>query len=302
MNKERMLLKLQLLMEAIEEMDKMEIEENDEVIEESAKWKEYYDKISDVRVPKGTSKQYGEFAASYGGGDNMRHLKNGGKAIADDSRRRMESEREDAYNMSRFKKADAKSANYFDDTVSKMIKSKQVHDKINKRVNDKINGYDSIKKAMGESVEEHLNYVDNLLETLTEDATSTKNNANYKSMKINLWSKDFDLKIRFDKFKGEEVTEDQFKAIDELRQNAKKISDDSLKKIKDFCMKNYSDIVTDDFENIFKYVSPNLIYVKRSNKKLCGIMCNFKCDPEHGLVICVENGRVTKVGPQDIII
>ena len=74
--------------------------------------------------------------------------------------------------------------------------------------------------------------------------------------------------------------------------------------IKEYCLNNYPTLVIDNFENIFRYVKPKQLYIKRSvtKKRIAGLLCNFKFDIEHGLAVYIEEGKVSKVDSQDIIL
>lgn len=162
--------KLEMLLETISEMNKYGVDNTDDLyaLTEDAKWKDYYAKNEDVKraykdkghIPTGSSKEYGELAAK-GEGQVMNNnkIKAAGKLVADEARKKMEMDREDAGNMARFKKVDSNTTDP-GHTIDNMQKSKQVHDKINKRVEQ--------RKVMGESAESHLAFADMMLELLDD--------------------------------------------------------------------------------------------------------------------------------------
>lgn len=125
-----------------------------------------------------------------------------------------------------------------------------------------------------------------------------------ESIKLNIWGRTLELEVDFDCFEGEKITSIQRDTYNEFKDNADQILPNAYSMIKEYCEKNYSSLITDNFENIFKYVKPKQLYIKRSvtEKKIAGLLCNFKFDNEHGLAVYIENGEVTKVGPQDIIL
>lgn len=125
-----------------------------------------------------------------------------------------------------------------------------------------------------------------------------------KSITLTIWGRELDLEVEHDCFEGEEITSIQKETYEEFMSNFEEIFADAHSMIKDFCMENYSAYVTDNFVNIFRYIKPKQLYIKRSvtNKRIAGILCSFKFDMEHGLAIYIENGKVSTVGTQDIIL
>jgi len=58
-----------------------------------------------------------------------------------------------------------------------------------------------------------------------------------------------------------------------------------------------------EIDNIFKYIIPLDIYISRNQKqRTIAIMCKYKFDLEHGIAIIYRNGKLSKIGLQDIII
>ena len=54
--------------------------------------------------------------------------------------------------------------------------------------------------------------------------------------------------------------------------------------------------------DIFKYVIPEAIYVKRNKRKhQIALLCNYRFDEEHGIAITYEDEKLKKIGTQDII-
>ena len=57
-----------------------------------------------------------------------------------------------------------------------------------------------------------------------------------------------------------------------------------------------------EISNVFKYVMPESILVQRSKDTRKGsIMCNYKCDIEHGIAVCYENEELKNICSQDEI-
>ena len=96
--------------------------------------------------------------------------------------------------------------------------------------------------------------------------------------KITIWDRAFDLSVVYECYAGEEILESQREAF------AGQLKDDGI-------------------ENIFKYVMPKSIFVPHTKKhRIAAIMCNYKFDMEHGIAVVFENGKLKKVGTQDIVL
>lgn len=121
--------------------------------------------------------------------------------------------------------------------------------------------------------------------------------------KVNLtiWGREFELNIVFQNYPGEEVTPNQEKVVLSLETLDFGLS---LNPLEEYILKyNSEDIDASEITNIFKYVMPKSILIPRENeKRVVALMCNYKFDMEHGLVIVFENEKYKTVGPQDIIL
>ena len=125
-----------------------------------------------------------------------------------------------------------------------------------------------------------------------------------ENITFDIWGRSFDLEVIYDCFEGEEITSIQKETFDEFKNNSETIFKDAYLLIKEYCLNNYPTLVIVNFENIFRYVKPKQLYIKRSvtKKRIAGLLCNFKFDIEHGLAVYIEEGKVSKVDSQDIIL
>lgn len=119
--------------------------------------------------------------------------------------------------------------------------------------------------------------------------------------KLTIWNREFDLDIVFDVFAGEEITEQQQKALDTFLANAS-IIDTCKSKVEDYCIKNSNGQI-EQVDNIFKYVIPKALFVVRekSQTRTVAVMCNFKFDMEHGMAIVFRNESFSDIGEEGII-
>lgn len=120
--------------------------------------------------------------------------------------------------------------------------------------------------------------------------------------KITIWDRAFDLSVVYECYAGEEVLESQREAFAMLEDNEKEVAD-SLAAVKKYVQKAGDGQLKDaSIENIFKYVMPKSIFVPHTRKhRIAAIMCNYKFDMEHGIAVVFENGKLKKVGTQDIV-
>ena len=121
---------------------------------------------------------------------------------------------------------------------------------------------------------------------------------------LTIWGREFELDIVFDCYKGESVLPAQTNALNRFLQNKELISQ-IKSNVELYCLKRDAEIIgTTVIDNIFKYVIPKSIYIQRTNddRRVVGLLCNYKFDMEHGLAIVFENEQLKTVGTQDEIL
>lgn len=119
--------------------------------------------------------------------------------------------------------------------------------------------------------------------------------------KINVWGRNFDLDVIFEVYKGEEVFDIQQEALDAFISAADNLLG-SCEELKKYCIEKDADLIGDSISNIFKYVIPKSLYIKRNTKKrTVALLCNYRFDEEHGLALIFENEKLTHIGTQDDI-
>lgn len=124
-----------------------------------------------------------------------------------------------------------------------------------------------------------------------------------KSINIKIWNRDFSLPIVYDCYAGENVTDEQINALDMFLKKSELITKSKENVIK-FCLKKVNEDKTNQKkDNIFSYIKPEAIFVKRDEKNpRVALMCKYKYDLEHGLAIVFDYKGNIKVGLQDIIL
>ena len=122
------------------------------------------------------------------------------------------------------------------------------------------------------------------------------------TLDIKIWGREFNLPVKYDCYKGEEVTEEQENAIAEFN-NRQDLIEVSKSIIEDYC----KDQAKEDNENlkkdnIFSYIKPEYLFVKREDKPRILMMCKYRYDLEHGLAVVFTTEGKVLVGSQDMIL
>lgn len=123
-----------------------------------------------------------------------------------------------------------------------------------------------------------------------------------KKVDMNIWGRDFTLKVEFDCYRGEKVTKLQEEALKKIAENIDEINKSKIL-LEKYCKKSVdADDENQKKDNVFSYIKPDYIYVKREDKPRVAIMCKYKYDMEHGLAIIFEDSGKITIGSQDEIL
>ena len=119
--------------------------------------------------------------------------------------------------------------------------------------------------------------------------------------KMTIWDRAFELSVVYECYPGEEVLESQRESFAMLEANGKEVAD-SLEAVKEYVRETSAGQLGEDcIENIFRYVMPKMIFVPHTPKhRIAAILCNYKFDMEHGIVVVFEEGKLKEIGPEDI--
>lgn len=118
---------------------------------------------------------------------------------------------------------------------------------------------------------------------------------------MKIWGRKFKLNVVYDVYEGEQILQIQEEALEKITSDSSSI-DATLPKVKKYCLKSeqIGDVV--EIKNIFKYVKPKALFVKRDKKnRIVALICDYKLDPDHGMAIVFKNEKLSEIGPQDII-
>ena len=117
-----------------------------------------------------------------------------------------------------------------------------------------------------------------------------------------IWGRRFELSIQYDCYGDEDILPAQEEAYALFRSEADRIlfSDHDIKR---YCLEKNKEEIGKNIDNIFKYVMPVSIFVKREKEKhVVALLCDYKFDMEHGIAIVFENEKLNQIGIQDIIL
>ena len=120
-----------------------------------------------------------------------------------------------------------------------------------------------------------------------------------------IWGRSLDLNIVYDCYSGESILDSQKSAFKEFCNQAEAVFENAKKKAEEYCLKtNRSEIGTDYIENIFKYVKPKALYIKRSTngERIVAILCAYKFNPDDGIAIVFVNECFSAIGTENIIL
>lgn len=124
------------------------------------------------------------------------------------------------------------------------------------------------------------------------------------NINMNIWGREFSLKIDFDVYPGEKADKAQNDALNGFLSISNKAFETAKESVKNYIISN-ADAGIDGMsvDNIFKYVLPKAIYIPRNQQRhTVAILCDFRFDVEHGLAIIFCGGKLKEIGPDDIVL
>lgn len=122
-------------------------------------------------------------------------------------------------------------------------------------------------------------------------------------LNINLWGRNFSLRVEYDCYAGETISDEQRKAV-QVFSSHREWLDKAKIEVEKYCKESVmADYENTKKDNPFSYIKPEFLFVHRDKK--CPrvlLVCKYRYDIEHGLAIAFPiDGNIT-VGPQDIIL
>ena len=122
---------------------------------------------------------------------------------------------------------------------------------------------------------------------------------------LNIWGRPLDLDIEYACYEGEEILDSQKKAYELFVNRSSELFETAYFEAVNYCYKtNRADIVEDKIDNIFKYVKPKAIYIKRGtfDERKVAIICAYKFNPDDGMAIVFRNEKFWEIGSENIIL
>lgn len=116
--------------------------------------------------------------------------------------------------------------------------------------------------------------------------------------------KEYELKITYDCYEGEEITVEQKETVELFKNNKMTIADKAIPDLRKYCQEYMNNIceIYDDTK-LAQYVIPKELFVRRSDDEyVFSVMCDFSSDPENGIALVYVGLNFTECGPQDIIL
>lgn len=122
------------------------------------------------------------------------------------------------------------------------------------------------------------------------------------TIEIKLWDRAFSLQVSYEMFEDETITAAQKSAVKMLAMHPEWIVS-AKARVECFCKEQVlADNENNRKDNIFSYIKPEYLFVKREDHPRVALMCKYRYDMEHGLaVVFAADGGIT-VGIQDIIL
>ncbi len=120
---------------------------------------------------------------------------------------------------------------------------------------------------------------------------------------LTIWGREFELEINYECHSDEEIAPNQYEAFEHFVSNPEWI-DKAKPLVEEYSKeKLLSDETNTKKDNIFSYVIPEYVFVRRdSEHPLVALMCKYRYEPEHGMAIVFSDDGKIEIGIQDIIL
>lgn len=123
-----------------------------------------------------------------------------------------------------------------------------------------------------------------------------------ESLELTIWERALTLPVQYDCYEGEDITKEQIEALKHFSSHSEWIST-SKDYVETFCKGSVMEDTENSKDNIFSYIKPESIFVKRDKEHpRVALMCNYRYDIEHGLAIVFSSDGEITIGSQDIIL
>lgn len=121
-------------------------------------------------------------------------------------------------------------------------------------------------------------------------------------VKLVIWNRSFELPVAFDCYDDEKILDAQYEALDKFCTNEMAIAE-AKSDVERYCIQLNGKEIGTNIDNIFKYVMPSSLYIRRtdSTDRFVGLVCKYRFDPEDGLVVLFKNEALFEIGTSDIL-
>lgn len=122
---------------------------------------------------------------------------------------------------------------------------------------------------------------------------------------VDIWGRSLELEIVYDVYPGEAILKEQEKAFTNFMKASPALLELAETEVKKYCLaNNKEDIGTSEITNIFKYVKPKAIYIKREDgaDRVIALLCAYKFNPDDGLAVVFKNESLYQIGTENIIL
>lgn len=119
-----------------------------------------------------------------------------------------------------------------------------------------------------------------------------------KADKLNIWGRDFELLVVYECSDWQAIDPAQADEAKRIASGTTRFSDSSS--VLDYVKKDSGRTEG----NIFSFVVPYRVMLRRPDKDgkcSVAILCDYRYDPEHGLVVVYKDGVIRKIGPSDVL-
>lgn len=121
-------------------------------------------------------------------------------------------------------------------------------------------------------------------------------------LNISIWERAFLLPVEYDCYDNEVITDAQKSAAKMLAMHPEWIVS-AKTQVERFCREEVlADSENNKKDNIFSYIKPDYLFVKREDHPRVAIMCKYRYDIEHGFAVVFSADGDISVGLQDIIL
>lgn len=124
-------------------------------------------------------------------------------------------------------------------------------------------------------------------------------------MTLDIWGRKLEINIVYDVYQDECVLEKQTVAYEKFLENAPTLLSVAETEVKKYCLRmNKDDITEKEISNIFKYVKPKSLYIKRcaGDDRVVALMCAYRFNPDDGIAVVFKNEKFDDIGTENIII